>query len=294
MAMQELEQSVCQRYGWSAQFFVVATTSSSAVAPECWAVRVHRGLLDQPNTFSTDICDMKLGKAAAAKLALDGLRADIQREQAKPTVISLQDAVGHLFHARIVTSSDVVWTEFWKNPPTVVGIDTEGNSCIPPLLLQIATEDLVILETPISGLSENVQRLLSDDTIVKVFCENGAHRDKRSLGLCVPDDMVTGPVVDLEYLAAECMGHVKVPRGIGKLVALTMPEVRVRIDKKAKRLGAIGTFTAIEQGFRKPLRGVHDLSLIEQRYAALDAWCTLQIWIRLKGSEGGAENPIVS
>ena len=289
MSTQELEQRVCQRYGWSARFFRTPGTADdnigTATASGFWAVEVRKGILDEPIVFvsTNNSTNQKDGRKAASIVALESLRDAIEQEEGKPTVAGLDEAVGHLFHAKVV-SSDEAWKNFWRNPPSVVGVDAEGNHICPPVLVQVATDDVVILEAPIRRLSKHLRRLLSDDRITKVFCDNGSHRDKTSLSLSVPSDMTSGAVVDLEVLATDRLGPVKSPRGIGKLLTLVMPELGVRIVKESgrKRLKDIGTFAAIEQGLRKPLQGVHELSNEEQRYAALDAWCTLQIWKRLQ------------
>lgn len=255
-----------------------------------WAVEVRMGLKDRRTFVSADRSDesiqgTKQGKKAASIVALEGLKDEIRREMEKPVVSGLEQAVGHLFEGtEIVESSEKVWQQFWKNVPDVVGVDTEGNMKSPPVLVQIATDGMVVLEAPrAGGLSENLKRLLSDDTIVKVFCDNGSQRDKKSLGLAVPYDLGTGPIVDVEIIAANLMGPVTVCRGVSKMLALTMPELGCRIEKgsRSKRFKEVFKFTAIEQGFRPPLRGAPDLTEKEQRYAALDAWCTLQIWRRL-------------
>jgi len=98
-------------------------------------------------------------------------------------------------------------------------------------------------------LSYNLRRLLADDTITKVFCDNFSHGDKKSLGVYYVPDATTatgsatanatdddnqqqqqqrqrrkpfseGPVVDLEVLAAELLGETKVPRGLSKILTL--------------------------------------------------------------------------
>lgn len=182
-------------------------------------------------------------------------------------------------------SSDEVWNKFWRNPPDVVGVDTEGNALTPPVLVQVATDDTVIFEAPnANGISTNLKRLLSDDSIVKVFCDSRSQRDKISLGLAVPVHMESGPVVDVEVLAEKCMGEVGSTRGLSKLLCLVMPELVFRIAKEseAKRLDDIRIFVDIEEGLRPPLRGVDELTKEQQRYAAMDAWCTLHIWRHLK------------
>ncbi len=271
--------------------------------------------------------------------------------------VDLKTAVHALFAGMpILESSPVSWAQFWASHPTLVGIDTEGNQRHPPVLVQIATDDLCILEAPTvqHGLSSglvlsclvlsclvlsclvlpclalpclalpclalpclvlcfvvlcclvlscvvlcclvlsclivsclalpclvlaclvlswthmfacpcqcvppsptmvfptispvvlccvdlccvvlpcvvlpclavyllDLRRVLADDTIVKVFCDNFSHHDKTSLGLPTPSDMTTGPIVDLEFLAAKLMGATKVARGLPRIVSRAMP-----------------------------------------------------------------------
>ena len=223
-------------------------------------------------------------------------------------------------------SSPPNWNKYiWSNKPKIVGIDTEGNqsSSRPPVLVQIATDDCVLLEIPAMvgtppRLSDDLQRLLADDDIVKVFCDNFAHHDKRSLGLLPglpkekPQDMQEnkkqknsscsatsnndkgpesldfsqGTIIDLEALSAKILGPVKVARGLSRIVALSMPELNVVIgkpppSKKGGRFKSIGRFTMIEQGKAPPLTSLRDLSRKDQHYAAVDAWATLQAYKRL-------------
>lgn len=297
LATQELENNVCRQFGWSARYFIVR--SDDQTKDGCWAVKIKMGL-DREKTFvSTDRSNdsnkyRKQGKKAAALVALEGLHDDIQRELIKP-IVGLKEAVGPLMAGtslRVCESSDEVWNKFWRNPPDAVGIDTEGNALSPPVLVQIATDDKIILEAPnASGLSWNLVQLLFDDSIVKVFCDSRSQRDKKSLGLVpsvpglvLPLHTDNGPVVDIEVLADERMGAASVERGLSKLLALIMPELGVRVTKEsgAKRLKDIEIFVDIEQGLRPPLRSIHEITKEQQNYAALDAWCTLQIWRQLK------------
>jgi hypothetical protein len=290
MATQELEQNVCQQFGWSARYFVV--NSEDQTRHKCWAVEIRMGLDHRKTFVSNDRSNdsvkcRKQGKKAAALVALEGLHDDLQKEMTKPIVYGLDGAVGHLMAGTSIwKSSDEIWNKFWKNPPNAVGVDTEGNALSPPVLVQVAADHFVILEAPnaANGLSRNLKRLFADDSIVKVFCDNRSQRDKTSLCLHVPVCMERDHVVDVEVLADKRMGEVAVARGLSKLVCLTMPELGVRIAKEsgAQRLKDIGIFADIEQGHRPPLRSVHELTKRQQRYAALDAWCTLQVWKRLR------------
>jgi hypothetical protein len=175
-----------------------------------------------------------------------------------------------------------------------VGIDAEGNGISPPVLVQIATLEYVILETPRKSLSPDLKRLLRDINITKVFCDNFAHKDKRCLGLPVLSSNDTEaytkpPILDLESLSMQLLGPVKSARGLGRIVALFIPELNVRIEKPKNATGGmkarfsnVAKFALIEQGKRKPLRGLSDLTTGEQEYAALDAWCTLMVYERIQ------------
>lgn len=287
MATQKLEQGICQKYGWSARYFKRNDHRSGA-----WSVSVTTGIGSQ-RTFISEDCSSdsikgrKQGKKAAALVALESLKEDIRLQEEKRIVHGLDEAVKDMFAGvRIVESCDAVWQEFWSNPPDVVGIDTEGNSLIPPVLLQIATDDMVILEIPpasSSGLSSNLQRLLHDESIIKVLCDSPSQKDKESLGLKSTDDTPRRDVVNLEEVASSVLGATSVPRGLSNLLTLTVPELGVRIAKESatERLNNVRTFTAVEQGYRPRLLGFRDLTPTERQYAAVDAWCTLLIWRRL-------------
>lgn len=282
-ATQELSQKVGQRYGWS----IVFDTNDDGY----WYVDVVVGLHDKRHFVSQDCSPptkdgIKQGKAAAATVALDGLRTLIEHQEAKPAMELSQVFTTEI---PIYESNDETWKRFWNDPPTVVGVDTEGNQISPPVLAQIATENYVILEIPRQGkLSDNLLRLLADESIVKVFCDNFSHHDKKSLGLLpIPENLTCGPIVDLESMAQIALGPSTVARGLSRIVSLVMPELNVRVEKPARknakaRFVNIGRYTLIEQGKAAPLRSIAELSKKEQRYAALDAWCTLQAFGRLQ------------
>lgn len=295
MATQELEQGICQKYGWSAHYFKVNHDSAlTAAQRECWAVEVSLGM-DCKRTFisndkSTDSRKgRKQGRNAAARIALEGLQQDVQRQEEKPVVSSLCEAVSNLFsHVQIKESADnAVWQDFWRNPPKAVGIDTEGNSLTPPVLIQVATNDIVILECPApsAGLSTNLQRLLNDASILKVLCDSPSQKDAKSLGISFCDNNPRADIENLEQVASNRMGPTSVPRGLSNLLTLVIPELNVRIAKESakERLNHVRTFTAVEQGYRpRPHHVFRDLTPQERRYAAVDAWCTLLIWQRLQ------------
>lgn len=303
---QDLQQKVCQKFGWSLVYSKAdknnegasGTDDSSPSSGYCWRADIVTGLgSDQTKTFVTSepFKDEKEGKAAVSALAMEGLASEVAAWEALPAQELMQVYESTISSMELLDSynRNSSWLRFWKDPPKVVGIDTEGNQIAPPVLVQIATEDYVILETPRKIISKDLERLLQDDSIVKVFCDNFAHKDKKSLGLPIeeetPQRYTLPPIVDLESLASKYLGPVKVARGLGKIVALTMAEPRVRIEKPKVAKGAmkgrfsnISRFAMIEQGKAKPLRGLFDLKPQEQQYAALDAWCTLQVYQRIQ------------
>lgn len=292
---QELAQKVCQRYGWSARF----EKEDYWVCYITVALNDTRRFVSSDNTSPIDrATGAKEGTAAAAQAALDGLQEEVARQEAKPKR-ELTD-VFPLGSFQIKGSSHRNWEQFvWSRKPSVVGIDTEGNQNHPPVLVQVATEETVLLEiTSINGnqLSADLQRLLADDTIVKVFCDNFAHHDKTSLGIHVDrekkDDFTKGSVVDLEAMTSALLGPVKVARGLSRIVTLVMPELNVLIQKQSAAKGGrfkdIGRFTLIEQGRLPPIKSLRDLSRKDQQYAALDAWATLQAYKRVQSSITGS------
>jgi hypothetical protein len=298
-ASQELKQDICQRYGWSYEIVSqkqhrdtstvsgmhnvhavssVSYDDNNSPLHTVWTCTMIVGFQDRRVFVSTvselDVCQM----------ALDGLRHEIEHNEAKRMVTDLV----HVFpHPIPIYDSQQVdhWDYFWKHPPTVVGIDTEGNGRSPPVLVQIATPTYCILEAPVypMGISDNLTRLLNDTTIVKVFCDNYSHRDKKSLG--IPNssalDLTRGHIVDLENMMSQYFGPVSVPRGLSRIVTLCMPELNVTIRKPKQRFQSIGRFALIEHGKVPPLTSIYDLSLQELQYAALDAWCTLKAYERI-------------
>jgi hypothetical protein len=300
-ASQKLQQQVCQKYGWSIHY-------AQEPCPPRWYVDVIVGVGDQRRFVSPNMGEnSKDGKETVSALALEGLADALQQEESKP-VCELSQAFPNAPLTIYDSHDPSTWKRFWEHPrPTMVGIDTEGNQISPPVLVQIATEDYTILEiskTTSTQISDHLQRLLNDDSIVKVFCDNFSHRDKLSLGLPVSkeessssgsssDSFTKPPIVDLEAMALQLLGPVKVPRGLSKIINLSMAELKVRIEKPKRQKGniqgrfaKIGRFALIEQGKAKPLKGLSDLSQEEQHYAALDAWCTLQAYKRLKETNG--------
>ena len=273
---QELKQKVCQRYGWSVEF--------GRIQDGRWTCSVTVGINDRRRFVSDDNASSDPESNVSA-VALEGLKEEIARQEAKPVKELVE-----VFPEQIVVyeSNKENWNYFWKNKPSVVGIDVEGNKISPPVLVQIATDEYTIIEAPSvsRGISNNLARLLKDETIVKVFCDNLAHKDKRCLGIMeIPKDLTSGHLVDLEAVTATLLGPVKVARGLSRNVTLSMPELNVLIRKPTKpkeRLADVGRFTLIEQGKAPPLQSVWELSEKDLHYAALDAWSTLQAYKRIQ------------
>ena len=304
---QDLQQKVCQKYGWSFQY---STNDNGQHQVEVVVGFGDKRTFVAPITTTTKTPqDDKAAKASISALALQGLAPIIEVEESKP-VGELAEAFASLSQNPTTASSksdggsnitvlnsshEDTWKTFWNERPSVVGIDVEGNQISPPVLVQIATESYTILEVPDyrqRRLSPDLQRLLNDDSIIKVFCDNFAHKDKTSLGLSLPPavteegkfNFAEPPIVDLESVAMKLLGPVKVARGLPRLVNLAMPELGIRIVKPKPQKGRfkkIGKFALIEQGKLPPLKGLNDLSKEEQQYAALDAWFTLNIYRRL-------------
>ena len=157
---QELAQKVCQRYGQSAVF-----DNEEEEGGRYWTCTVTMGYSGARRFVSEETsADQKQGTATASQAALLGLEEEIALEEAKPA-----KELAQLFPEKIdiYESNKTNWNYFWNHKPTIVGIDTEGNQISPPVLVQISTDDYTIIEVPSKGkgLSKNLSRLLSDETI---------------------------------------------------------------------------------------------------------------------------------
>lgn len=279
--VQVLSQSVCHRYGWSATFLQQQQEQQEQEHHEVvWTCTVQTGWTERW-TFTATTAENT--KAAVAQMALDGLQERITAEEQKP-LRELVDVVAQ--NITIYESNEENWAYVWEHSkPRVVGIDTEGNLVAPPILVQVAIEDYVILEVPSvdGGLSRHLQRLLNDNSIVKVFCDNYSHKDKKSLGIAGSDDKGmkwdTPPIIDLESLAATTFGPVTVARGLGRIMNLMEMYHDVRIGKPkvagTTHRNHIGRFVWMEQGKAPRITSVNELTNQERYYAAIDAMCTL-------------------
>lgn len=285
---QQFNQKVLQRYGWSASFDRDETGK--------WRASVIMGFIDGKvrrrcfvSESRTD--DERQGVMAASQAALEGLKSDIQVEESKQQ-LDMAQAFKTIQLEILDSDHPETWTRFWSSSPRCVGIDVEGNQKSPPVLVQIAVDNMCILEAPRNGrLSDDLRKLLGDDSIKKIFCDNFSHKDKTSLGLVSHSrwDQTSGSIIDLEVLAAQLLGPVKVARGLGRISTLCLPDLHdiaivkpIRSSGNIKgRFSNVSRFALIEQGKLPPLRGLQDLSPAEQRYAAVDAWLTLQCHKRL-------------
>ena len=125
------------------------------------------------------------------------------------------------------------WAKLWEINPTEVFVDVEGNQVTPPVLVQVCVSfhvfgeqhdrSLCLLEIPnIHGLSDDMRRLLGDQSITKVFCDGTSGADRRSLGIDDSDNYV-----DLEDIASSLVGATGVRRGLARIMNLRVAEPRV-------------------------------------------------------------------
>jgi hypothetical protein len=75
----------------------------------------------------------------------------------------------------------------------VVSVDTEATHLVPPVMVQVATSEVILIElVGKGGLSGEMKRLLEDKEIRKVFCDYEA--DEKCLGVRVEN------VVDIQSM----------------------------------------------------------------------------------------------
>ena len=288
---QELEQGICGQHGWSSVYYQQKGSMR-------WGVEVRWGAGPRNGHVfvSDDVSDagskagVKKGHAAAATVAIAGLRDIVDAANSKPTQ-TIEEAYGAHFDSTCsVMSGPEGWAQFWEMNPTYVAIDVEGNQVTPPVLVQvcISTEhghtdasarSLCLLETPnIEGLSDDMIRLLRDDRIVKIICDGTSGADRRSLGIDVDLDNQ----VDLEDITSSLMGATGVQRGLARILNLAWPQNVVRVTKDQRDKSSVFFFAAIEQGKKPRLKGLDEIPGRIRRYAAMDAWCTMKAYLGLK------------
>ena len=286
---QELEQGICGQHGWSSRYYQDGTMR--------WCVEVRWGAGPRNGRVfvSDDVSDagskagVKKGHAAAATVAIAGLRDIVDAANSKPTQ-TIEEAYGAHFDSTCsVMSGPEGWAQFWKMNPTYVAIDVEGNQVTPPVLVQvcISTEhghtdasarSLCLLETPnIEGLSDDMIRLLRDPNITKIICDGTSGADRRSLGIDASDNYA-----DLEDITSSLMGATGVQRGLARILNLAWPHQAVRVTKDQKDKKSVFFFAAIEQGKKPRLKGLDEIPDRIRRYAAMDAWCTMMGYLGLR------------
>jgi hypothetical protein len=287
---QELEQGICGQHGWSSRYYQDDASR--------WCVEVRWGapLPRNGRVFvSDDVSDagskagVKKGHAAAATVAIAGLRDIVDAANSKPTR-TIEEAYGAHFDSTCsVMSGPEGWAQFWKMNPTYVAIDVEGNQVTPPVLVQvcISTEhghtdasarSLCLLEIPNShGLSGDLRKLLRDPRIMKIFCDGTSGADRRSLGIDASDNYA-----DLEDITSSLMGATGVQRGLARILNLAWPQNVVRVTKDQRDKSSVFFFAAIEQGKKPRLKGLDEIPGRIRRYAAMDAWCTMKAYLGLK------------
>ena len=281
---QELEQGICGQHGWSSRYF------QDGASRWCVEVRWGAGQREGGIFVSDDVSDagskagVKKGHAAAATVAIAGLRDIVDAANSKPTQ-TIEEAYGAHFDSTCsVMSGPEGWAKLWEMNPTYVAIDVEGNQVTPPVLVQVCVStvnggSLCLLETPnIEGLSDDMIRLLRDDRIVKIICDGTSGADRRSLGIDVDLDNQ----VDLEDITSSLMGATGVQRGLARILNLAWPHQPVRVTKDPKDKKSVFFFAAIEQGKKPRLKGLDEIPDRIRRYAAMDAWCTWMAYLKLR------------
>ena len=286
---QELEQGICGQHGWSSRYYQDGTMR--------WCVEVRWGAGPRNGRVfvSDDVSDagskpgVKKGHAAAATVAIAGLRDIVDAANSKPTQ-TIEEAYGAHFDSTCsVMSGPEGWAKLWEMNPTYVAIDVEGNQVTPPVLVQvcISTEhghtdasarSLCLLEIPNShGLSGDLRKLLRDPRIMKIFCDGTSGADRRSLGIDASDNYA-----DLEDITSSLMGATGVQRGLARILNLAWPHQAVRVTKDQKDKKSVFFFAAIEQGKKPRLKGLDEIPDRIRRYAAMDAWCTWMAYLGLR------------
>ena len=287
---QELEQGICGQHGWSSSYFQAPSSR--------WCVEVRWGVGPRNGRVfvSDDVSDgaskagVKKGHAAAAAVAIEGLRDIVYAANSKPT-LTIEEAFGAQFdHTCFVMSGPPAWAKLWEINPTEVFVDVEGNQVTPPVLVQVCVSfhvssfgerydrSLCLLEMPnILGLSDDMRRLLGDPKITKVFCDGTSGADRRSLGIDDSDNYV-----DLEDIASSLVGATGVRRGLARIMNLAWPNPAVRVTKDTRDKESVLFFAAIEQGKKPRLKELNDIPERIERYAAMDAWCTMMAYRGLR------------
>lgn len=286
---QELEQGICGQHGWSSSYFQAPSSR--------WCVEVRWGVGPRNGQIfvSDDVSDgaskagVKKGHAAAATVAIAGLRDIVYAANSKPKR-TIEEAFGAQFdHTCFVTSGPEGWAKLWEINPTEVFVDVEGNQVTPPVLVQVCvfceqrSRSMCLLEIPniwlglLLGLSDDMKRLLGDPKITKVFCDGTSGADRRSLGIDDSDNYV-----DLEDIASSLVGATGVRRGLARIVNLAWSNSAVRVTKDTRDKESVLFFAAIEQGKKPRPKELDEIPNRVRRYAAMDAWCTMMAYRGLR------------
>ena len=289
---QELEQGICGQHGWSSSYFQAPSSR--------WCVEVRWGVGPRNGRVfvSDDVSDgaskagVKKGHAAAATVAIAGLRDIVYAANSKQT-LTIEEAFGAQFdHTCVVMSGPEGWAKLWEINPTEVFVDVEGNQVTPPVLVQVCVpfrnvyddtteqphRSLCLLEVPnVHGLSDDMRRLLGDQSITKVFCDGTSGADRRSLGIDDSDNYV-----DLEDITSSLVGATGVNRGLARIMNLAWPDPAVRATKDTRDKESVLFFAAIEQGKKPRPKELDDIPDRVRRYAAMDAWCTMTAYRGLR------------
>ena len=289
---QELEQGICGQHGWSSSYFQAPSSR--------WCVEVRWGVGPRNGRIfvSDDVSDgaskagVKKGHAAAAAVAIAGLRDIVYAANSKQT-LTIEEAFGAQFdHTCFVMSGPEGWAKLWEINPTEVFVDVEGNQVTPPVLVQVCVpfrnvyddtteqphRSLCLLEVPnVHGLSDDMRRLLGDQSITKVFCDGTSGADRRSLGIDDSDNYV-----DLEDITSSLVGATGVNRGLARIMNLAWPDPAVRATKDTRDKESVLFFAAIEQGKKPRLKELDEIPNRIRRYAAMDAWCTMMAYRGLR------------
>ena len=281
---QELEQGICGQHGWSSSYFQAPSSR--------WCVEVRWGVGPRNGRVfvSDDVSDgaskagVKKGHAAAAAVAIAGLRDIVYAANSKQT-LTIEEAFGAQFdHTCFVMSGPEGWAKLWEINPTEVFVDVEGNQVTPPVLVQVCVSgkqhdrSLCLLEVPnIHGLSDDMRRLLGDQSITKVFCDGTSGADRHSLGIDDSDNYV-----DLEDITSSLVGATGVRRGLARIMNLAWPNPELRVAKDTRDKESVLFFAAIEQGKKPRPKELDDIPDRVRRYAAMDAWCTMTAYRGLR------------
>ena len=184
-----------------------------------------------------------------------------------------------------VNDASVLWPKFWryvKNGGTMVGIDTEGNGGDGwPRLIQVATPNLVLLEVvPLKSknVSSEMQKLLKDTTITKLFCDSSANKDAKSLGLTygrkdvvnIEDEIEKNATKNILREDTEKKKKQPTRKGLVRICNLLgVPEKGCRLTKDEDG------WRFFESARGQNIQFLTDVPEKHRKYAAIDAWMTL-------------------